>query len=611
MKKIKILIASMLSAIVLVFAAVFGGNVNADSGHPGTYYWKSSDNAELISDDTTNSYKITFSGHSAIGTSSDIGSNTYDSIVAGKAAISKDDKRIKLDANNNLTLSGIDCKFDLSIAIFKGSKDDTVLSIKKDGETVDSVTMVKVNNAKSYYLYSNEDFDSGSYVITANKAIHIYEILVVQKPAGSIDDLVTAAETAIGNIGTVTYSQGSNTKIILARNAINAVNSAAEDDDYYSTNYADSYATYTAAVNTYNTAETNAKNAFTAAVTAIGTVTASSGSAIETAEDAYDVLFGNALTDSDVVAAKATLDAAKLAYADAIYDTLSKSFSTNDDETITSAEVTLSADQQLGNSIFTATTGIKKKDAAVLSIGSESWNTRYYTGGSSTCSEKTKNRLIYFTAKTSGTLKIAATSQSSTSTGRKVDVYNETYTKFASVSAQISDSNNTYLYVNIPSSGKYYIGSSGDGGVNFFYLEFMPETTYVANDVTLTFDAQYNEEAAADSTKLRFIGTIDGIAYDDYANIDTMKFTFKFNGTDRTVSVNRLYKSIKNGETAIKSAADDTMYVVYQLNNINKTAYQGKALTNCKFIVTFTDGSTVSVNRDDITLPTKFTTVVA
>ena len=53
------------------------------------------------------------------------------------------------------------------------------------------------------------------------------------------------------------------------------------------------------------------------------------------------------------------------------------------------------------------------------------------------------------------------------------------------------------------------------------------------------------------------------------------------------------------------------MYVIYQLNNINKTAYQGLALTNCKFTVTFTDDSTVFIEHADITLPEEFTTVVA
>ena len=48
-KKIKILIASMLSAIVLVFAAVFGGDVNAE-GEPGFPYVAKNDTrtSELV-----------------------------------------------------------------------------------------------------------------------------------------------------------------------------------------------------------------------------------------------------------------------------------------------------------------------------------------------------------------------------------------------------------------------------------------------------------------------------------------------------------------------------------------------------------------------------------
>ncbi|MBR6072074.1 MAG: hypothetical protein IKP77_04495 [Acholeplasmatales bacterium] len=133
----------------------------------------------------------------------------------------------------------------------------------------------------------------------------------------------------------------------------------------------------------------------------------------------------------------------------------------------------------------------------------------------------------------------------------------------------------------------------------------------MASSTTLTFDAQYNEEEASDSNKLRFIGTIDGVAYGDYTNIKSMEFNFSFNETERTVIVNKLYKSIVSGENIVKAVADDTMYVVFQLNNINKTAYQNKSLSNCRFVVTFTDDSAAIVNRDDIVLPSTFTTVVA
>ncbi len=421
----------------------------------------------------------------------------------------------------------------------------------------------------------------------------------------------TAAEQAVEAINAIpseiTYTTECKALIDTATTKIAAV---ADDDKDDITNLA----TYNAAVTSFNNLESTKISAFTTAVTSIGTVTASSGSAIEAAQAAYDALLASTKANADVISAKADLDAAIAAYDLIVYNSYSKSYVVpadtvyEKDKDNKSVAVTYTEKTQLGNSIFYATNGMAYKDEAALTIGETSWDDRLYTGGNSTCNSTKQERVVTFETKTSGTLKIAATSQNNTATDRTVNLYNSSFEK-TSQSAQIADSNNTYMYFDIPAAGTYYLGSTG--GVNFFYMEFIPETTCVANDVTLTFDAQYNEEEAADSTKLRFIGTIDGIAYKDYANISSIKFTFKFKGTERTTSVNNLYKSIINGETTVKAAADNKMYVIYQLNNINKTAYQTEKLTDCKFIVTFTDGSTVSVNRADITLPTTFTSVVA
>lgn len=134
----------------------------------------------------------------------------------------------------------------------------------------------------------------------------------------------------------------------------------------------------------------------------------------------------------------------------------------------------------------------------------------------------------------------------------------------------------------------------------------------ICEKVQLSFNAQYNEVNAADSTKLRFMGKIAGISYDNYANITSMQFTFTFKGLDRVCAVTRLYKSITSNGDEIDGfgLATNTMYVVYQLKNINKEAYKGQTLSNCKFTLTFSDGSTKSVSHDDITLP-NFTTVIA
>ena len=238
---------------------------------------------------------------------------------------------------------------------------------------------------------------------------------------------------------------------------------------------------------------------------------------------------------------------------------------------------------------------------------SETFTKRIKTGGTST----TTNRVIKMSVDVPGKLNIICQSGSST-TDRTAKVFKNDTTE-GIVGTVNAVAVNPYLQsVTIAEAGTYYIGSS-NSGVNFYYIEFIPaqSATELADNVNLVFDAQYNGATAADSSKLRFIGTIDGVAFDDYANISNMKFTFTFNDVARECEVTKLYKSIKSGETTVKAATDDTMYVVYQLNNINKAAYQGKKLTNCKFTVTFEDGSSVSVPHDDITLPDAFAKVVA
>jgi len=136
------------------------------------------------------------------------------------------------------------------------------------------------------------------------------------------------------------------------------------------------------------------------------------------------------------------------------------------------------------------------------------------------------------------------------------------------------------------------------------------EGTTTADNSSLVFRAQYDATTEANATKLRFIGMIQGINYEDYGNITSIQFTFTFNGKNRVCNVTKLYKSIKNNGSNLLVPFDNTMYVVYQLSNINKEAYKGQTLTNCEFTVTFNDESTLSVSHDDITLP-NFTTVIA
>ncbi|MGM9970529.1 MAG: InlB B-repeat-containing protein [Anaeroplasma sp.] len=149
-------------------------------------------------------------------------------------------------------------------------------------------------------------------------------------------------------------------------------------------------------------------------------------------------------------------------------------------------------------------------------------------------------------------------------------------------------------------AGEHTITKADTANVGFIGLIY----DTISKDVTATFEAQYNAETDADSTKLRFIGTIEGISYDDYANITSVQFTYTFNEVARTGKITSLYKSITNGGAEFKPAADNTLYVVYTLNNINKAAYNGLTLSNLQLVITFSDGSTTTVSHTDIVLPT-------
>ena len=146
----------------------------------------------------------------------------------------------------------------------------------------------------------------------------------------------------------------------------------------------------------------------------------------------------------------------------------------------------------------------------------------------------------------------------------------------------------------------YYLG--GTNGVRIYYASF-EATDDIADVATLSFDAQYDKADATAATKLRFIGTIEGLAASNYANIYSITFTFDFNGTtDRKCAVTQLYLSITTDDNKYE-AADNKMYFVYQLDGIRNYTDNQK-LTNCKLTVVFTDGSSKTETHADIELPT-------
>ena len=619
MKKIKFLIAGLFSAIALVFACVVGTRVNAE-GETTTYtftpydfYATAATEAYATSKKTTidNSRltqgKVTISsagGHyyeklydsstssvySTLTDSSEleIGATTYGLRMGTGTYFTFDIKngetaelKIAAYSTGKKNIRATDSSSGIKLFVFDTASTNT--STTRDF-TIQNHTSEKLDKNKLYDL-TITNMDNSHNVVYFESTVGIAQMqLIVTGSAKTEDDLIDEAEAAISAIGTVTYSTTSYELINAASVAISEVSNPADSISNYST--------YTDAVTTFNNLETNAISSFTTAVSNIGTVSSTSGNAISTAEDAYDVLLSSTKKNENVITAKTTLDAAKLDYADIMYDTLSKSFSTTDDNSISSSEVTLSNDEQLGNSIFTATTGMRKKTQAALTIGAESWNSRYYTNGNSTCTTDSKQRLIYFNAKTSGTLKIAATTQNNSDATRKVEVWNSSCTKIASKAAQTNVGITDYIYVNIPQAGTYYIGSYQ--GVNFFYLEFIPGTTLADN----TTAAVFAEKNTAGDT-LRFVGTLTGIT--DLTNIDKIELVL---AKDNVVAANPIelttcYTSVINTSKTC-AEAENTYYVIFRLTGIDSLA-AGTAISK-QLKVTFTDGSIALSDITDITL---------
>ncbi len=200
-----------------------------------------------------------------------------------------------------------------------------------------------------------------------------------------------------------------------------------------------------------------------------------------------------------------------------------------------------------------------------------------------------------------------STSSSSTATFELTDGTN-TINPATSVA---KDTNSYYtIFTNNSSEDKtiyLYRKSGGNSKINEIIVSVIAlDNDSIVDNTNLIFKTQYDASTAAASSKLRFIGYIQGISYDDYANIESIQFSFTFNGKDRVATVNNLYKSVKNGNDVILGAFDNAMYVVYTLRGINKEAYEGKALTNCKLTVNFVGGSSLEVAHDDVTLPSKF-----
>ena len=618
MRKIKVMIASMFGAIALVFACVFGTRINAATVQTETF----SVDSNITSTSAISKNTKFYDGTVFSITLGNEGSATKTNCGAGTVT-ANDNSGLTYTAGlfggggrtYSITAKGKDLTVKLYYTICNGDFTKSGVQTKGGDLQVDgtAVTSTNSNNSNVAYMYSTT-ITSGSskvYGASSNRLI-IFGVIASYEVAGEDDAVVTFNSNGGSAVASQTVSIGSkaNEPTAPTRQHYNFVGWYTKDgsnDDWgdefnFNTTIYGSITLYAKweekAIVTvdYYVGETKV-NSEELHVDSLITYEVSS-SYVPSGQ--YFAGWGTDSTSTSVIAEDYKVPSTGL--------TLYAKFANiknyiSSDESIRSSMLGSQTVNGFAGSIFNFTEiTVATNSGFELPTGNR--NTyRLETSGSSSATR----RNIKFTAPFDGKLTLWVCSSNS---GRTMDIYQGSWGGTSVLSYEFqSEDKNVFLVkeVDIVKDAEYIIGGSNG---YYIYGLFVNETT-LADDVKLTFDAQYNELAAADSTKLRFIGTIDGVAYSDYANITKMEFTFTFNGLNRVCEVTKLYKSIKNGETTIKAAADDTMYVIYQLNNINKTAYAGKVLSNCTFKLTFADGSTKSVSHDDITLPESFTEVVA
>ena len=583
MKKIKFLIASMIGAIALVFAAVLGTKINA-----ATNCSNSTASSGTMAKGTT--YVLSASTiATAEGYSETAGGKTftkpyYQYFTLGISS------NWNVDYNTNLT-GGVGIRSNggsgrtVSFTIPGGETATVTLDLytndKPKDNTLSYGTISKNSNSfESNYVVETESTtitagasDTASTITFVNKIGFTSITVEISGTAASEDDKIAAAEAAITAIGTVEYTTASQTLINAAAVAIADVSDPSDNITNYST--------YTAAVTAFNNLESAAISTFITSVTNIGTVSSSSGDDISAAETAYEALLASTKTNATVVSSKEILDAAKLAYADVMYDSLDKYINANSCALATDG---VTSETQCANSIFNLMPTAKVNDCNATYDG-VTYTQRIQTGGSVSFSgNEVSNKAVKFQTKSAGILKILAQSAKSTDTTRTLSIYKSgsktaIFTSESGLPATTSDIK--YDYISIPSAGTYYIASSVNN-ISIYYAEFIPES--VTPLVQKATDSTY--------TYVRFVTIIKGVEEIDASDV-TFSVTMDYADTekdDKTViyTPHVVKKITQSGETYVAdvnnvshtfdNSVNPTEYYVVYVLRFTTSKYSGNSI---------------------------------
>ena len=599
MKKIKFLIASMIGAIALVFAAILGTKINAATSFADAhdYAYKGSDfysgSAATSTKNLTNAGIVSFTGK-YYPYDSTSGDNKY--FTSNRTGETFNFLLVSGGSGRTIVIDNTANTQELDVTVFMvwiaNNKGITVANANDIVMTHDDQTsnVELVDGTKYTPDFASEvckvqtitfTIDAGeSTTITPESNIGLLGLYGDRVGSSSTKEEIAVA--AIAAIGPVAYTEECSALIASATQKVNACTNGITDIQAYDETNSTSYATtYNNALSTFATLKSTAISNFITAVSNIGTVIASSGTIISNAEAAYAVLFGDALTNDDVLTAKSTLTAARNTYDALIYDSLSRGVNAND---LTLNTDGVSEKTRANDSIFVLLPSCKVNTSSV-SYDSINYTQRIQTAGkvSFDSNNNVSSKGIEFEIKKPGILRVLAMSASNSSEDaatRTLDIYKSgsKTPQFTSEYLPVSSDDIEYTYITLDTVGVYYI-SSAVNNISIYNIEFFEQS--VTPLVQKATDETY--------TYVRFVTIVKGVEEFDASAI-TFSITMEYADTSKDDKTNvytpHVVKRItSNGNTyeaevagvnhTFDNASNPTEYYIVYVARFTTTKFAG------------------------------------
>ena len=593
MKKIKILIATMLSAIVLVFATVFGGNVDAAT----TTYTADFKSGSLVN--STNGYFTAAKGSSAYSSSANC-TATFTSIINGNSYSSQ--KGCKMEASTTITFTTTATSTS-TVTILWGANGNAATDVNFDSVASSTKTAANKTNTVTE-TWTN--VAAGTHTIgrgaSGNQAV-IFEVKVVET--------INQAEGTYN----VTYNTNDHGSAQDAEIGVTSLPSSlpilSEKGWTFGGWYTDSSLETPAVAGKSITADTTLYAKWTKNADEWCTITfdANGGTCSKT-------------TDEAVYGSEYTLPTAtKEGYAFTGWNDGTKTYTTSItipeksdltltaewiDPTITVSDANILTNGMI-NELFTKnivgntkiTKGFNINDSIYTILENDLINADVKTIsselGKSTHSIKSGGKFnnakngLGINAPESGKLTVYARANGSNGTEYAGQLFNSSYAVVSTTEYKADTAEVVAFEFTIDTAGQYYFGNE-DGGFYIYYAEFTPNE--IAAAATITVDAEKN----SDGTQLRFITTLEGVEVSKVASIELVLYkdsVAEANKNKGHLYMTSVYTSIANAGSTYATKTNK-YYGIVKLTNAKSLKSVATTLY-FNAIVTYTDGSQASM----------------